>query len=402
MVCDDGGERTTNTDIVVLATVFLLPFGGYLVPTGVFSISPPNLFLLLSLLLLSYRALIRNQVTIASRAVTIVFLLTGVFTLLSVFAILTNGSPRQAITFFGYLLLTIVLGLYVKSSSDLVAVLYCGYLSALLIAFLTTISVLFQIPIGAESVDPRTVAGFTLPTRTLGVKLSYGSFGMYLLWSVPYFLFRGLYDRNWGFLLGVSFIVITAVLTQSRSTWVATAVAIIISLTCYFLFRRQQTTRPFFRKISTATVGSIITGIIVIAPAGLAYLIKINEGTYSSRLVQYQNTLRLLSEYPIFGAGYGNLGPVFVKYGDPHNAFLYLGATGGLLPLILTVFSFCLVVRWLLQSAVNQSTEHERILAVSLIAGLAAVLVEANLQPGFGKAPWLIVSLGASMNVIRS
>jgi O-antigen ligase len=376
-------------DLVVLLTVFSLPFGSYALAESVITVSVPNLLLPVSTLLIvlarRHQGLRVHEYHLLDLFVIILILCWGTA------AFVANAQPpRQVVTFVGYLLTYVVVGLYVDSYVRLHRVMVTAFAAAVAISVLTLFSSLLEIPIGQPLIGHRTVLGIRIPfERTLGVPLTYGAYGMYLLAPLPYVAVDWLWrERSWllGGCLGI--VLASVVVSQSRSTWLAAIVAIsVLGFGIVILGREIPIGDHAYRFLAGVSALTAVSAASVVPKV----LIRIDRGTYRSRVKQYSETLEWLIRRPLIGVGTDFSLLELPGESSPHNAFLINGLSMGLPVLAGFVVLFITTPIRLVRTILYSPSYRDQMIALSLLAGFSAVLVELQLLPQFSKAPWLIL-----------
>ncbi|MDB9253338.1 O-antigen ligase family protein [Halorubrum ezzemoulense] len=381
--------NTSIENILVQLTIFFIPFGVFSVETGVVNISLPNLFIISTIIYFSAFLCIKRELTLSKIQVLVFVLFCTALVTILITTFIQQGSPRRLITYIGYLLVTTILFLYINSISDAERVLRAAFLSAVAINALTIIhSVTYPVgfPFGQAYLGQRTVVGVTVPfQRTLGLpNITYGAFGMMSMVGTPYYLYKGIKNRCIITLFGVSLVLLGVLITQSRSTWVATSLAVFIVISGYVLKETRK-------KTKIAYVLAIVIPAIALVPSSIKSLISIKSSTFSSRTEQYRIALELLQSNPVTGVGLSNVNQFYSAYAI-HSGFLRIGAEAGAFA-FLTVVTVWAISLLFVSKGVFLSSAHYTI-RVGVIAGIGAMIIEANMVPGFGKAPWILLATG--------
>ncbi|OYR54183.1 hypothetical protein DJ70_14580 [Halorubrum halodurans] len=347
------------------------------------------MLIILTTLYLTALTYYNGKITIAKVQVLVFVLFCTVLATILTTTLVQQGSLRRLVTYIGYLLVAIILFLNIKSISDAERVLRAAFLSAVAISVLTVIHSLTYpvgLPFGQAYLGQRTVVGLTIPfQRTLGLpNISYGGFGMMLMIATPYYLYKGIKNRSKGILLAVLVVAFAIMISQSRSTWAATSVAIFIIITTYILKR-------YNRKVKIAYVFGILTPALTLLPSIVEALISIRSGSLSSRIEQYQVALNLLQSNPLTGVGLNNISQYYSEY-IIHSGFLRIGAESGIITLLLVTLIWIIPSLFTIKG-IFSSSGHTMI-RTGVIAGIAAMAIEANISPGFSKAPWILLATG--------
>lgn len=378
-------------DILVQLTILTVPFGVFSIETGFVNLSLPNLLIILTTIYFTITVILTGDVRLSKPQLSVLGLLcTTIGTILISLAI-QQGSPRRLVTYVGYLLLTTILFVYIDSISDVERVLRAAFLSAVAISVLTivhSVSYPIGLPFGQAYIGQRTVVGVTVPfQRTIGLpKISYGGFGMVLMIATPYYFYKGIKNRNKLALFGVSLVLLAVLISQSRSTWVATGLAVFVVVSGYFI-------REYNRKYSTTYILGVSIPSVLLLPSVAEALVSIRSRTFSVRIEQYQVAINLLRSYPTTGVGLGNIDRFYTTY-SIHSGFLRIGAEAGAIALLAIVVVWTTSILFVARGMCSSNKRY--ILAVGILGSISAMLIEANMAPGFTKAPWIVlaVSLG--------
>jgi O-antigen ligase len=194
------------------------------------------------------------------------------------------------------------------------------------------------------------------------------------------------------------------VMSRARAAWLAGIVALAIIIVSALRMHDRKTT------ISVGLVaGALLLGLLVAQlPARgiswrepspyrntLAGLLDLKAGTGRGRLIQYENTLKMIAAHPLLGVGPGRwslIYPEFATAGDPsfrpatprsvnrlpNSDWIGIASERGLAVLVLVVVAGVLIARvaWRILSSKAATTHTSvRLTAVTLIATLAAALV---------------------------
>jgi hypothetical protein len=382
-------ENRTKLDFLVFITVLSLPFGGFSIETGVVNISAPNLLIIVTLFSVAFKN--RGEVNTNKRQSIVILL--GVFFIFYTYlsTVYYAGSLRSLITYSGFLFLMISIIIYCRGSEQVRLVFHAMFLSAIVISILTIVHVLLYpsgLPFGDIYRGQRTVGGIKIPVqRSIGVPMSYGSFGMYSLAATPYYAYVAVRRKSTPLLLGVVTIITAVLISQSRSAWLAAMVAMIILLFGHYL-EKYRDNQMLLGTVGLGTIAFIIPGVV-------SALIHIQPGTARARFEQYQYAIDVLLSSPITGVGLGNLNSITKLSYKIHSAFLNIGAASGLPALLPILIIWAGAVVYLLKLLFHSSTNFA--LTLGLLAGIAVVTIESNLQPAFSKAPWVIIALIVSL-----
>jgi len=377
--------------ILLQATIFLVPFGGYSYISYPFSLSITNI-VLLSASIMTFIQISLNKEKIAISPEHLICIILFVFVLFysSLANSLTGGSSRHVITMLGFLIIFSLIPLIVQQRKQINHILHFIFLSSLLIALLSITSSLTGISFGGSFHSPRSILGFQIPlVRTAGIDLSHGEFGMMTAGALPFAITKGIRERNALYLLGSGIILFCIVFVlQSRSTWLAafTSLGILFYL---FIFKDDtesswNTTKKLFQCSGILAVPILFLGLLYV-------IVSIGE-SIGIRLVQIFTASELILERPVVGYGFSNITQFFPRNTFPHNAFFRYGMASGIIPLLTLLSIFSILIKMGLTSLSNSSGEDYMVTAI-IFSGFMAAFIEANLLVDFGKVTWMWAAL---------
>lgn len=378
--------------LLVQAMIFSVPFGGFSIETGFVNISLPNLFIIITVAYFGTTVVLQEGLRLSKAQGAVLGLFSIMIAMISVTLFVQQGSPRRLITYIGYWLITTILFLYIKSISDAERVLRVAFFSAVVISILTIVHALTYpvgLPFGQAYLGQRTVAGITIPfQRTLWLPIAYSGFGMMMMIGTPYYLYLGLKTRSATILAGTSLVLFAVLISQSRSTWAATGVAVFVVISGYII-------KEYEVKASIAYLSGVIFPTIVSIPAIFEALVSIQSGSFLVRIEQYRVALSLLQSNPVVGIGLGNIGEFYSAY-SIHSGFLRIGAEAGAIVLLMIVAVWAISALFVTRGMFWSSKRY--VLGIGILASIGVMIIEANMAPGFGKAPWIVLAIGLGVN----
>ena len=180
-------------------------------------------------------------------------------------------------------------------------------------------------------------------------------------------------------------------LTQSRSGIVGFLAAVLVLAVAMCRHAR----RPFVRALVLSYAGVLAGGALLWA--GLATTLtrfSLTAADLPARWSAWQDTLRIIADFPLFGVGLGNYGLAMLIYqtghrstmfAQAHNDYLQLLAEGGILVVIPALACFVVIAR-LIRRRLDGHDESPyeywiRVGAVAALVGIALQsLVEFSLQ----------------------
>lgn len=202
-----------------------------------------------------------------------------------------------------------------------------------------------------------------------------------------------------GFFLMLVIAVVAMILTYSRGGWLS----IIVALPLFSIFAKNRLSYlavglSAFILAFLITIFSILPVSIIERTSSIGQDVSGANRTVSGnlRMTVWQNSLKMIKDYPIFGVGPGAFGSVYYKYQstpwlyakDAHNYFLQFAAELGLVGLLgFVLFSLSIV---LLVISVREKVSDEKgyMLLPGVIVALAASYVHA-----FVDVDWSRISL---------
>lgn len=231
----------------------------------------------------------------------------------------------------------------------------------------------------------------------------FGSAQAFLLPFVMYVLYKG--STAWKYISGVaiSIIIISLLLSQTRSAWLAAMAIIIISLLLVLIFSPANR-----KKWTIATV----TGVAGISLLSFLLIASDSEGELKASITQrtqtllqqnkdssnvaenvnervriWKKTIQLVKDYPLKGTGPGNWKLAIPFYGTeglawasgkyspdrPHNVYLLIAAETGIPGAVLYFGMWLLIAVSGIKVIIKPASEQQRILVILMLAGLAGI-----------------------------
>lgn len=373
-------------------TIVLAPFTSYLPEVAELNIV--NWVLIISILSLIIDKYLDNKLYL-SRIQLVGLILMSILVLLQSISILANsGNSLELVPYVIWLLFFTAICLYIDSNSDIVRLFQAGFCVGIILSIATISHILLfpnGLPFGDAYLGRRSVAGFTFPfQRSLGFEISYGTFGMYLMISVPYYIHKNIYNRSSFELLGILVIQIAVILSQSRSTWLATATALVVVFSVYVIEADKIRLRHFMPL-------SVLT-LVAVGPIMVKKLISIRPGTFYARISQYTDGLSIAQSHPLLGVGLGNIerfreGPATI-----HNAFIRQAAQTGFLSSLIIICLWWITIAYLIKITISDNTSNS--FGIGSLASIIAIFVELTFHPGFKKPPWIAIAIALSLSIV--
>jgi O-antigen ligase len=154
------------------------------------------------------------------------------------------------------------------------------------------------------------------------------------------------------FLFAALVIVFSIMITQSRA-----AIVLSYAVTAFYFMRlgKNKNFRIFFIIVSTAAAVGIV----------YAFYMKTGWNSFSERFVWWKTAWLMFKDNPVFGAGFGNYGALFLYYRPEyvlntlfaHNIFLQILAETGIVGIISFAAAFYFMAKNALQSFKNKSAD---------------------------------------------
>jgi len=388
------------SDVLVLLFVASLPFGGYVSVAGLGGNLGFPVLNVIFLITAAIGAFLHARDNMRFTALQ-QWLLAGFAILFGWQAISAFLNPGFAVYFFlrngSYLAIIAVIVTYVNSRRELWLVLIVGFSTAVIASVLTIISSVFYIEIGMRIISSRSIGGRSIPfARTIGVPLTFGGFGIYLLGTLPSFSLLYIKTRRRVLLLAIGVVALGIIVPQTRSTWVATIVAFGAIVTVIYLKGLQSTVgaeRVLFYGVGLAAFCIMV----FVANEAVSALIKVNSSTLWSRIAQYQASIKSIISHPFVGVGESNIREITPTGQQPHNAFLHMAASAGLpAGLLLLSLPAIVIIRGFRAALGGSETYH--LLALGAFAAGTAIFIDAQFITSIGKVGWLWLAVAASFS----
>jgi hypothetical protein len=388
------GNKTLFSKLLLPLAIILAPFTRYLFEVVELNIA--NWILIASILSIVLDKYLQHKLKLSKTQLIGLSLMSMLILLQSISILVKSGVPRQLVAPIVYILFFVAVFLYIDSNSDIVRLFQTGFFLGIVMSIATISHILLfpdGLPFGDAYLGRRSVAGFIFPfQRSLGFDITYGTFGMYLMISTPYYIYKNINYRSPFELLGILLILTAVILTQSRSTWVAAAAAVLIVLSFYVLEANKNLIK-YFIPVSILTLAAV-------GPVVVNVLISIRPDTFYSRISQYNDGVDIVLSYPLLGVGLGNIEKFREGSELIHNPFINLAAEAGLPSLFIIIALWLITVSCLLRMVINTGANNG--FAIGLLASLVAILIELTFHPGFKKTPWIVMAIALSLHTVVS
>jgi hypothetical protein len=183
------------------------------------------------------------------------------------------------------------------------------------------------------------------------------------------------------------------VVHQTRATYLALAVLIGVVTVSLFGRRLWETA---WRYAGVSVVGLLAAAVGTTAVGWT--LLRVNTANAISRFAQFDRAIELIALHPITGITPPVL-PYFISTNNiPHNVVLLIGVVGGIPAMVLLLGTFAVAATGCWRAIVS-ADPRTRDIGLGVAAGWAATLTNLSLAPGFTRAFWLLIGLGALLLV---
>jgi O-antigen ligase len=298
------------------------------------------------------------------------------FTLIStIFAIDKLNSLTDNKEFFGYLLIPLIL-LIINSKKRLLYSLYTVLSSALLSAVIGIVQTMIS---GRVSLDAR-VKGLTSHWMT---------YSGLLMFAFVFFFVYLFYEKRkkikTGFALSLCIILLSILLSQTRSVWVG----LFISLGIFIVYYKP--------KILYAAVPGLLILFFLLPLSIKSRITSIfdpENATNKDRVYMVSIGLKVFKDYPFTGVGPNNIEQVYDRYKPAeaeltnlhlHNNFLHVLAERGILALLSLLTAFIAIFIFLI-GKIKNSIGLEKGISSGALFLFIAFLISGLFEYNFGDA----------------
>ncbi|WP_246984043.1 O-antigen ligase family protein [Halorientalis marina] len=273
-----------------------------------------------------------------------------------------------------------------QSREDIHLLLRVLTVSLLGVSLLTILHSMGLVGFGDFVNDPRNVLGYRIPfSRTLGVPMDYGNFGMYMCLGISTLVYESRQSGNRLALAALPVFMLAVFISQSRSTWTAVA-AVLAVIAIYDVVQYWNRRGISVKPIIGVLVPIVIVGTIVF----VRIMIQINPLTLRSRIKAYVNGLQIYSQHPLTGIGRATY---YFEYGLTviHNGFLSVLISFGPFALIMLLIVYVLAFRNGVRAVV---AGKDPFFWVTIFAAFIGMTVELMLFDGsYTKILWLTMAI---------
>jgi O-antigen ligase len=173
----------------------------------------------------------------------------------------------------------------------------------------------------------------------------------------------------------------------------AAIVLSLLTLATLWVTRRSPERKAAARVVLSA---SAVFAVVIVSTPGtlLARFASSDQDplTGEIRFRIWHETLRLITDYPVFGSGLGSYASVFQKYSVSapmflvdfaHNDYLQLMAELGVIGFAIAAATALLILIRILKSAYNAGSSAQRMVSAACAAGLLALLLDSSVDFDF-------------------
>lgn len=226
--------------------------------------------------------------------------------------------------------------------------------------------------------------GYAIEGRYLRASFSsHNGFGGWLLSISPIFLclsfskeIKKFFQRMGFVIVGIS-LFICLLATYSRGAWIGFLAAMVFIL--IFHVTNKITSHRTLISLLAISCAIVIVFILPVTMKERLASVMSREGSGLSRINAWQESLSIIEDYPLFGAGlntYSFIGPRYKMFEGggiyPHNSLLQMTAEIGILGLICFVW----IVVELFRSGIDAQKNKRDMLLLGILAGIAGFLAQ--------------------------
>lgn len=242
--------------------------------------------------------------------------------------------------------------------------------------------------------------GNAFPFGLMGNRNLFGSAQAFTLPFVLFSLYKGSKPWKYAAIISILLIIVSVIISQTRSAWISTVSIGFISLILVAIFSREDLKR-WAMGTGIAIASTFIVILFLFATekdnsfstsvkeramslAGTAPDSSSVTGNATERVRIWKKTIQLINDRPVFGAGPGNWKMLIPSYGTagmvwstgkfvpdrPHNEYLRVAADTGL-PGAILYFGMWILMGIMAFKIIIGSASRDKILAILMLAGLA-------------------------------
>jgi O-antigen ligase len=194
-------------------------------------------------------------------------------------------------------------------------------------------------------------------------------------------------------LIAIAVLIFAGALYSMSRMGLAAIVLSLLTLATLWVTRRSPERKAAARVVLSA---SAVFAVVIVSTPGtlLARFASSDQDplTGEIRFRIWHETLRLITDYPVFGSGLGSYASVFQKYSVSapmflvdfaHNDYLQLMAELGVIGFAIAAATALLILIRILKSAYNAGSSAQRMVSAACAAGLLALLLDSSVDFDF-------------------
>ena len=401
--------------------VFSIPLGEIYIDTGIISISAPNVLIIIILFALLVRFIIApphinlpSPIKVNLIAVFLLFLwyVTG-----ALHAMDMASSFRFVITFIGMAFSFTLPLVLIRNLDEYRKVFIFQVISASLLAILSILASFGYGPVEYGGIfTPRFASANRVimgKYATQAFMASRGGYGCWLesaisILAVSIFCKRKFFFKNkFPIILIFPIMLLAVIIPGSRSTWLATSLALIVTLYFTFVLKKQH----YFSLTVTSLFISLLVISIFWPPDMVKSLIgriyQMNPMGVEERFLLNCEAIKVGIKNLLFGVGVKGYTRHFslisaVAPGTTiHNIFFGTFVQVGILGFISLIIIWMISFYMCLQVIFKPATEIIKLFGVSIFATLIAIFTEVNFYGGGDKIMWLMLGLANCLYLLN-
>ena len=397
-----------------LLFVFSIPLGEIFIDTGIISISAPNVLMLIIVFALFIRFIISSPDLSLPQIIKINLIALFFFIFSYLVADLHAKDVIYALNnstiIIGFALSFVFPLILIRSLDEYRKVFIFQVISALLLAILSILASFGYGPVQYGGIfTPRFASANRVimgKYATQAFMASRGGYGCWLesaisILAVSIFCKRKFFFKNkFPVILIFPIMLLAVIIPTSRSTWLATSLALIVILYfTLFVLKKQH----YFSLTVTPLFISLLVILVFWPPDMVKSLIwkiyEMNPSGVEGRFLEAQEGFRVGIRNLLFGLGAGGYSAYVQPFSKVipgmciHNVFAATFADGGILGFISLVIIWIISFYICLQIIMKPKNEVIRLFAISMFATLIAIFTETNFYGGGDKIMWLMLGL---------
>ena len=403
--------------------VFSIPFGEIFIDTGTISISAPNVLMLIIVFALFIRFIISSPDLSLPQIIKVNLIALFFFIFSYLVADLHAKDVIYALNnstiIIGFALSFVFPLILTRSLDEYRKVFIFQVISALLLAILSILASFGYGPVQYGGIfTPRFASANRVimgKYATQAFMASRGGYGCWLesaisILAVSIFCKRKFFFKNkFPIILIFPIMLLAVIIPSSRSTWLATSLALIVILYfTLFVLKKQH----YFSLTVTSLFISLLVILVFWPPDMVKSLIwkiyEMNPSGVEGRFLEAHEGFRVGIRNLLFGLGAGGYKTYIAPFSTlvpgkvVHNVFAATFADGGILGFISLVIIWIISFYICLQIIMKPKNEVIRLFAISMFATLIAIFTEVNLYGARDKIMWLMLGLSNCLYLLNT